>query len=441
MTVAVADTRAYEANVPRFYAFSFLFLLQLLMPIWVIYLIDVRDLSLGQVTAMEGVFWVAMLFLEVPTGVIADRFGRATSLRLGAITNTVGMLVFAFSSSFPILFGSYMLLAVSFTLFSGADAAFFYDTLKALKREDEYQRLWGRCWALQSAGLGVSLVAGSLLAQLTSVHFAIIASGVLTAPLIVVAFMLKEPPRHEAGEVQVGIAHGAREAVRLVLRQPQLRTIMPLSALTVATAAISWMYIQPFFAEHDVPVGWWGAMLVPGQVLSIGGSLVAYRIVLRVGFPRMILVLTSLALVPLAFFAGIDAVWVFLVFPLAVAVEGTAQPVVTDYVNRRVPSAQRATVLSIYSFMLSLFIGIMVPLTGLLADSEGLRASYTLGLGIGAVGLPLLFLAWFRSHRKYGSRPPVLEHDLPHDAGVMSHHPPLPVHIEEPAGEPGSGSG
>jgi len=82
-----------------------------------------------------------------------------------------------------------------------------------------------------------------------------------------------------------------------------------------------------------------------------------------------------------------------------------------------------------------------VPLTGLLADSEGLRASYTLGLGIGAVGLPLLFLAWFRSHRKYGSRPPVLEHDLPHDAGVMSHHPPLPVHIEEPAGEPGSGSG
>ena len=41
----------------------------------------------------------------------------------------------------------------------------------------------------------------------------------------------------------------------------------------------------------------------------------------------------------------VDAVWVFLVFPLAVAVEGTAQPVVTDYVNRRVPSAQRATVL------------------------------------------------------------------------------------------------
>jgi MFS family permease len=152
---AIANTRAYEANVRRFYAFSFLFMLQLFIPIWVIYLIDVRGLTLGQVTAMEGPFWLATLLMEVPTGVIADRYGRTVSLRAGAIVNAAGMFAFAFSDNFGILFGSYMLLALAITLFSGADAALFYDSLKAAGREHDYQKLWGRCWALQSGGLAV----------------------------------------------------------------------------------------------------------------------------------------------------------------------------------------------------------------------------------------------------------------------------------------------
>ena len=182
-------------------------------------------------------------------------------------------------------------------------------------------------------------------------------------------------------------------------------------------------------------------MMLPGQGLSIVGSLVAYRLVVRAGFPRTLIVLAGMALVPLIFFTGVDSLWVVLVFPLAAAVEGTAQPVVTDYVNRRVPSAQRATVLSLYSFMLSLLIGVMVPVTGWLAQNHGLQAGYGLGLAVGAIGLPILFGAWYRAHREFWARPPVEEHDLPHDAGVMSHHPAVPVHIEDQVAGPGAGSG
>jgi MFS family permease len=442
MSIATENEQRYAANIPRFYVFQFLFAFQLILPIWVIYLIEVRDLSLGQVTAMEGPFWLAILLLEVPTGAIADRYGRATSLRAGAFVNAFGMLLFAFAGNYPLLFGSYLALALAMTFFSGADSAFFYDTLKAMGREHDYQKLWGRSWAIQSSGVAASLLVGAGLAQLTSIHFAIIAGGVLTLPLIAISFLLKEPPRHQEGEVQVGFAQGTREAVRLIWQQPQVRTVMPMAALVVSTPWIVHLFAQPFLAEHGVAVGWWGPMMLPGELASIVGALLAYRLVIWLGFPRLFLLLIAMGTVPILLFASVDSVAIFAVFPLAAAVEGTGQPVVSDYVNRRIPSAQRATVLSFHSLMISVMAAILIPTLGFVAESEGLRTSYAASFAVALLTLPPLYLLWLRMHRKYGTRPPVSDRDpLPEHVSVASPHVGIAVHVEEPGQEAAGGSG
>jgi MFS family permease len=443
MSVTTESQQPYAANIPRFYVFQFLFAFQLILPIWVVYLIDVRDLSLGQVTAMEGPFWLAILLLEVPTGAIADRYGRVTSLRAGAFVNSAGMLLFAFAGNYPVLFGSYLALALAMTFFSGADSAFFYDTLKAMGREHDYQKLWGRSWAIQSAGVATSLLVGAGLAQVTSVHFAIVAGGVLTVPLIGMSFLLREPPRHQDGEVQVGFAHGTREAARLIWRQPQLRTVMPMAAVAISTPWIIHILAQPFLDEHGVAVGWWGPMMLPGEIVSIIGALLAYRLVTFLGFPRTFLVLIAMGTLPLIAFASVDSVAIFAVFPIAAAVEGTGQPVVSDYVNRRIPSAQRATVLSFHSLMVSVMAAILIPSLGFVAQNQGLQASYAAAFVVALVTLPPLYLFWLRMHRKYGTRPPVSDRDpLPEHASVASPHIGIAVHIEEHAQDAaGGGSG
>jgi MFS family permease len=444
MSVATPqDQRRYAANINRFYVFRFLFAVQLILPIWVIYLLDVRHLSLGQITAMEGPFWLAMLLLEVPTGAIADRFGRVTSLRLGAIVNAGGMFLFAFAGNYPVLFGSYLALALAWTLFSGADSAFFYDTLKAVGREHDYQRLWGRSWALQSAGMAFSLIVGAGLAQLTTVHFSIIMGAVLTMPLIGMSFLLREPPRRSEGEVQAGFAEGTREAVRLIWRQPQVRAVMPFAAVVTGLSWVVGILGQPFLHEHGVSVGWWGVFMLPGEAASIIGALIAYRLVILFGFPRVFVLLVFMSAVPLLAFASVSSVLIFAAFPIASAVEGTGQPVVSDYVNRRIPSAQRATVLSFYSLIVSLFAGAMIPVTGFIADSQGLQAGYLFALLVGAVLIPPLYVIWLRMHRRYGTRPPVTDRDqLPEHTSVAAPHVGIAVHIEEPAAESaGGGSG
>ncbi|MCS7294534.1 MAG: hypothetical protein NZ761_03965, partial [Dehalococcoidia bacterium] len=143
-----AERQSYAGNVWKFYAFRGLVHFQLWLPIWVVYLTDERGFSLTQVTALDAPFWVLMVLLEVPTGAVADRWGRKTSLSLGALLYTATIVGFGLATTYWLVLASYLLWAVAWTLFSGADAAFLYDSLKAMGREAEYQKLYGRAWAV-----------------------------------------------------------------------------------------------------------------------------------------------------------------------------------------------------------------------------------------------------------------------------------------------------
>lgn len=90
-------------------------------------------------TAAEGLFLVGVVLLEVPTGVVADRYGRSVSLALGAAVLGVAILAFAFITNVSILLLSFMTWSLASTLVSGADMALLYDTLKAANRTHEFQ--------------------------------------------------------------------------------------------------------------------------------------------------------------------------------------------------------------------------------------------------------------------------------------------------------------
>ena len=72
--------RSYAANIPKFFVFRFLWEFMLFLPIWVIFLQEVRGFSLTQVTLLDAAFWLIVVVGEVPTG--AD--GAATGAAAGS---------------------------------------------------------------------------------------------------------------------------------------------------------------------------------------------------------------------------------------------------------------------------------------------------------------------------------------------------------------------
>ena len=120
-----------DRNIRLLNAYWFLRDFQLWIPVWIVFLTLERGFSLTQVTTAEGIFLVGVLVLEVPTGAVADRYGRSRSMALGAVVLGLAVLIFAFTTSFAILLVSFLLWSVATALMSGADSALLFDTLKA----------------------------------------------------------------------------------------------------------------------------------------------------------------------------------------------------------------------------------------------------------------------------------------------------------------------
>ena len=96
-----------------------------------LYLRDERGLSLAQITLLEVPLFLLIVLIEVPTGAIADRFGRKVSLMLASAILALAMFVYGIATSYPLILVSNLAWGLAFTFRSGADTALLYDSLQA----------------------------------------------------------------------------------------------------------------------------------------------------------------------------------------------------------------------------------------------------------------------------------------------------------------------
>lgn len=401
--VAPADLAPYRRNIPRYYLFVLFAEFQLLMPIWVVYLQEERGLSLTQVMVMEAPFWLAWVLLEVPTGMVADRFGRKTSISLGALVMAAAMIMFGLATSYVVLLISYMLWAAAFTLYSGADAAFMYDNLKTLGREEEFQKIFGRVRAMQAASLTGAVLVGAPLAHYTTLWFPMIATAGFVGVAFLVSLSFREPPRFDEGAHRPGMTENARIAGRIAWQSPAIRYMLVIGAVIMATAVAFSIMAQPFLRSHDIPVGMFGWLLLPADVAGIAAALMAYRVCAAIGTRAMVIVLPLGLMGALLAFGIFDSIWVFAMFPLGAIARSGSMPVVADYINRRIPSAQRATILSFKQALFSLMLVPLLPMAGILGSRDGLPLGYLgLAAGLALVAVPAILL-WLRADRAESS--------------------------------------
>jgi MFS family permease len=385
--------RGLEANVRKYYLFHLFLNLQLWFPIWVIYLTEKRGLTLGQVTLIDVPFWASIILLQIPAAAIADRWGRRPTLVAAAAAFALAVTFFGLASSFWLILGSYLVWGIAFALLYGTESAFIFDALKALGRESEYPRIYGRGWGIATAaGLAGTLV-GAPVADATDLSFPIVISGGIAAMAALVALTFAEPL--PAGERRAAVSYGGilRESAAIVRRRPEVRySILFFGLITVGSIAPVFFF-QPFLVEHDADLGAVGLWQTPMRLAGIAGALAAHRIIVSLGERRTFYLMPVALVASYAVLALWDSAYAQVMFPLMNFVVILSQPTVTDYLNRRVPSEQRATVVSLTNLVRSAVLIPSAPLLGQLAESSLTTAFAAGGLLVAALGLPLL-LVW-----------------------------------------------
>jgi MFS family permease len=369
-------------NIRKAYAAVFLKNLQFYGPISVPYFLDWLRVDYTRMFVLQAwfLFWVFML--EIPTGVVADKFGRKTSVALGCLLFACDMLFFGLSRDYFLLFVAEFLGAVGLTLMSGADQALLYDSLTAIKEEERARLVFSRYEAAGTLGLLVSFPIGSALAglgnypNLLPVPFTMTAiSAVLAAGLF---FRMREPPRTKPKEgfIKMGVL-----GVRTLFTRKDLRAYT-LNAVTISSVTFFafWFY-QPVAQRAGLGVaylGWVGA----------GFNLFSAVLLTHVGFwertigVRRLLLFSGL--VPGALFIALGFVHILAfavpAFFVLVGCRMVRIPVLNAFINRHIESENRATVISSVSLLERSVTFLLYPVVGLLADVSLDYALWLLGV-------------------------------------------------------------
>ena len=94
------------------------------LPVFFLYFSE--RLSLSEVLLLEAVYYIAVVFIEVPSGYMSDRFGRRRTLLLSCIAILAAYVFFLFSGSFTGLAVGQLLLAAGIAFRSGTDLSLIH---------------------------------------------------------------------------------------------------------------------------------------------------------------------------------------------------------------------------------------------------------------------------------------------------------------------------
>ncbi len=374
-------------NIWKYFVFTF-FGVRLFTSTLTPFYLEVGHLTHIQIQLLQSFVSLCMLCFELPTGIIADRFGRKWSLFFGALCDVIAISVMALSHTFEGFLFSQALFAIGFSLISGADDALVYDTLAEQGKQAEAKNIFGKAHAIHLVGMFIAAFIGSGLAARYGLHWPVILSVIPYTIAAIVAWSLDEPQHVKVvAKTHSSWAH-LKDGFRYLFQHKTLRLIA-LDGILVYLAAwfVYWTY--PILLEQfHTPLIYFGVF----QALSLAAEIAVASNFVRLekwfGSARRFLQFSALA-TAIGFFlvAGFPSIITVLLFVILAGGFGQARfELLRAYMNDHIESTHRATVLSGISMIRRVGLFILNPLIGLLMDKS-------LGVALLIIGvLPLATL-------------------------------------------------
>jgi len=353
------------ARVARLYtAYQLFFGLLLWLPIFYEYQRRI-GLSDPQIFSIQSLYYLAFIVFEVPTGLVADRFGYRQSLRLGAAALFFANLLPIAAPSYQGFLWHFVLIAVARSLISGAASAYLYEYLLASEAVDRYKRIEGgaRAWSLVAKVLAWPAV-GALMNWhlplpywLTAVAAALALLCAERLPEVRPAGMLAELPKTRAGLSLDWVLTGLRsqlDTVARTLRQTPTLLLLMLQGvgIFVLERICQVNLFQPILESKGFLAVSYGWVMSLNTVFEAFGSARAEwlrRWMSDLTATAVLTLVMALSLSGIAVGGQVTAVVGLTVFAWA---SGLAYPIRKQLLNDAIPDSRfRATLLSFESII------------------------------------------------------------------------------------------
>lgn len=339
-----------------------------------------RGMTVLMVVLCEITYAVSVVIFEIPTGVLADKFGRKTPLIFGAVLSVFEFIILLFANHFWTFALVVFLAGISSACTSGAWNALLYDSLLTVKKQTSFEKIVGRMNSLDFIASLLAALSGSVLAKYFGFEFNYIVSAASMFLALLLTIQLKEPARNSnqvtKEKNKPSFIVYVRKSVSFYKTNPRVVTIIT-QAMGIA-ACIT--YLDEFWQLYLDEIGY--SVLVFGlfsaciSLARIPGNLLAAYLLTYFkaqSIIHFILGIITICFFMTAIFPGTIGLIMIIIIFLA---SGVIDPVVTGYLHHHGSSEIRATIESIQSLIESII-------------------TFTVGIGFGIISSSFSILSGF----------------------------------------------
>jgi MFS transporter, DHA3 family, tetracycline resistance protein len=395
------NRRMNAATVYFLYEGGFSFLTRLTFTIYSVFAIVRLGLDPFQLVLLGTILEGTYLLFELPTGVLADTFGRRLSVIIGVFGSGLAFLTLGLSTTFWMAALSQVLWGVFATFTSGADVAWLTDEIGEKPARRAYLRAEQVGHLAALAGIAVSVALASIALTLPIV---VTGGGLILMGVVLIVVMPEERFRKRDRAVDegafVGMVRTLKEGVAQVRAHHVLLLIIATAALHGASTE-GFDRLSDFHLLQDIGlpaighldrVVWFG--ILDGIGLVVGLTAITYvrrrhhleghAVVARIlAAIDVLLVLSVVAFgITSSFWLAIMAFWV------VAGLRSVREPIFIAWINQGLDPGTRATINSMGTQADAVGQAAGGPVLGLIGNASVPWALVTSGL----LRLPALFL-------------------------------------------------
>lgn len=330
-----------------------------------------------QVGIFDGVAFAIGLIAEVPSGILADRFGRDKMVKLGQFLAGFGLLIQAFGSSFVPFFIGQAIMMTGISFVSGADEALFFGELNFNQDSFNWRKLVTRGTQVSLIALLFSTVVGGWLYSIgPRIPWVLTGASFISSVLLIWrvkdsrGMRVKKKFILELKEYLNNIKSGFLE-----FKAPKLWFYVPIIIIVqglfytagwglLRVILLDRFHFSPFVGSLVIASSSLLTVIILSLMHKYAESISERRVIVFISLSAGASLLLSLA--------DIGAWGYFVIFALY-AGEHVLYPFMSEVLNYRISEEKRATVLSVASFLRALPYVFLAPIIGYLNTNNKLE--------------------------------------------------------------------
>ncbi len=396
-----------DFQIKKFSAYGFLKNLKFFEPYLIIYLLS-NNISLFEIGILIAMREIIINIFEIPSGFIADYFGRKKELYFCFGFYIISFIIFFFTNNFTLAAFGMMFFGLGEAFRSGTHKAMIYSYLDGKNWQNEKTFVYGRTRSFSLLGSALSSLLGIVfILSVPSDRYIFLFSII---PYILDLLLIMSYPKYlDTSDKKQGVSFKemATDLFKSFKLNKNLRSILIEEGMAEASFSYVKDLIQPIL---ELIILGSGVLIVSSlsaddnlkiilglvyMVLHLFGSYFSKRTYLIKGARTSI---ECLYFVHIGFmiFCAILSVFqsnyfiVLISYVFIYILHSIRKPLFIDEVDNHIDKSNRATIISTSAQLKSLFLMIFAPIFGYIADNFGINLVMLLLCIVFLLSIPLL---------------------------------------------------